>query len=332
LCYDEHGFIYGMRASDTNFYAYNIAQNEWQKKKSLPIKTKSGFGLIYGADDTIYVVTKNQKIVYRYSVVSNEWYLAESLPVKPKTHSAFCRQGDYIYALLGDTLFYRYSLEHNTWQQLKALPVKAKNGTSITSSDDGYIYAITGNKKAFHRYSISANNWSLLDSAPYPIKKGAGLASIGNIIYCLPGGKIKKFYKYEPGSGWYELDSVPIVIKGGNSITPAQGDIYCLLGSSTNLFFRYIPESATKKASSDLIGSLTSNVYTIIYPQLSQTRQNKFSLPQTIIIYNVLGKTILQTTLENKNQLYELIKNLPRGVFFISDNDKNHLRIIKSHY
>ncbi|MEO0072801.1 MAG: choice-of-anchor J domain-containing protein [candidate division WOR-3 bacterium] len=326
LCSDENGFIYGMRVSDTNFYAYDINNDNWSQKKSIPIKTKSGFGLVYGGDETIYVFTKNQKVVYRYAITTNTWHPSESLPIKPKTNTAFCRQNNHIYALLGDTCFYRYSLENNSWERCKGLPVKTKAGTALTGTTDGYLYAITGNKKAFHRYDPNTNSWTLLESAPWRIKKGAALSSNGNTVYALIGGRTKKFYCYQADMGWQELDSVPIEIKGGSSLAAAQGSIYALLGSTTNLFYRYLPEPS-KHLSQPKSLNVLPQLLTII--SSNKDRPDQLPVSQTVVIYNALGVPVGTMELAAKTQLHRILQNMPSGIYFIVDKQRTRFRLIR---
>jgi len=360
LCYDDNNYIYCLRASDTSFYAYNLTTSTWERKRGIPIKPKSGLGLAYGNNDTIYTLTRNKKNFYKYSISGNNWQLAESMPVKLKTSTGFCSYGDYIYCLPGDTTFLRYSNALNTWERVKGIPVKMKPGSALISDTFGFLYALRGTKKEFYRYSVSGNNWEVIESIPIKkVKKGVGLATDGFNIYCMPSGKTKKFFRYNPVTKWQELDSTPEIIKGGGAITAAQGFVYCLPGSKTQSFLRYIPEPTILSAEAKIISVLGGNINTQEFIT-TETQSNKrltedflnlplwlcdsvvffFSEPKTnkpftakieqgqkIYVYNSLGRFV--TTLKTTDDILKPLswKNLSSGIYFICSENQNGLSV-----
>jgi hypothetical protein len=329
ICYGENNFIYALRASDTTFYAYALDGDHWQKKKGLPIKPKAGLGLVYEGNDTLYLMTKNKKAIYRYSITANEWYLGDSLPIKPKTNTALVRHGDYLYFLLGDTFFYRYSIPNKTWERLKGLPVKTKTGTSLAATNDDYLYAITGNKKAFHRYSIATNDWALLESVPVAPKKGAALASDGLNIFCLIGGKTKKFYRYSEPTGWQEIESLPVVIKGGSSLTAAENNIYGLLGSQTSYFYRYISDNSSPKQINPISAKISYRHHT--FSKILQKDSN-LTFPVYLTIYDIVGNLCLKKTITSQTEYHKILKNLGSGIFIIHNSNRSLRKLVKVCY
>ncbi|MCX7785767.1 MAG: choice-of-anchor J domain-containing protein [candidate division WOR-3 bacterium] len=317
------GLIYCLIAGDTSFYVYDINLNDWLQKKGLPVKPKTGLGLVSGNNDTLYALLGNKKKFYKYSVSGNNWQPAESLPLKPKSYTALYSQNGFIYALIGDTIFLRFVIASDTWENIKGIPAKIKNGAALTGDTLGYLYALRGSTKEFYRYSIASNKWSTIDSVPVKVKKGAGLACDGYNVYCLASGKTKKFYKYNPIDKWQEMDSLPFKITGGSTITYAQGKVYCLAGSRTNYFYRYIPEIEKTKET-------TTNSNNINFYSGIQHLETKSLSGYSMFIYDKLGR-LIQKLNDNYNASNILSKkSLPCGIYFLvvrdSSQHKNYVK------
>ncbi|MEO0091405.1 MAG: choice-of-anchor J domain-containing protein [candidate division WOR-3 bacterium] len=353
ICFDSTGFIYSLLANDTAFYAYEIDSNNWHQKKGIPLKPKSGLGLVSGSNDTLYALLRDKKKFYKYSISGNNWLPAESLPKKPKSYTALYSKNGFIYALIGDTTFLRFGMTTNIWENIKGLPVKIKNGVALTGDTFGNLYALRGSSKEFYRYSISGNSWSIIESVPIKVKKGAGLACDGYNVYCLASGKTKKFYRYNPVDKWQELDSLPIKITGGSALTAASGKIYCLAGSRTSNFYRYIPEiEKTSKTTSysnsvnfestsysGLVGSKTTTflrcipktektLRTIINSNNLNSKSSSLlsatSSGHIIFIYDKLGHLVQKLTGNSNLIEIQREKSLPCGVYFLLIKDNNH--------
>ncbi len=310
------GLIYCLRAGDTSFYVYDINSNNWYLKRGIPLKPRSGLRLVSGNNDTLYALLCDKKKFYKYSVSGNNWLMAESLPLKPKSYTALCSKDEYIYALIGDTVFLRFNITSNTWQSIKGIPQKIKNGVALTADTLGYLYAARGSTKEFYRYSIATNSWSIVvDSIPIKIKKGADLVCDGYNIYCLASGSTKKFYRYNPIDKWQEMDSVPIKITGGSALTFALSKVYCLAGSRTNYFYRYYLQ--TEKATCTNAISSNINLASRSYSEASCLSAH------AVLVYDKLGRLVQRLPYPSTltNTLHK--KNLPSGVYFLFIKDRN---------
>jgi hypothetical protein len=314
LCYSEDNFVYCLRASDTAFYAYDIAGNNWLQKKGTISKPKSGLGIVYGGNDTIYMLPRDKKKFYKYSVSGNAWVFADSLPAKPKSYTCLSRYGDYLYYLVGDTSFFRYSIPLNTWERIKGTPVKLKSGAALSEDAADYLYLLRGSKKEFYQYSISGNTWSIVESAPVKVKKGAALTSDGYNVYFLVSGRTKKFFKYNTVNKWQELDSVPLAVKGGGAITYALNKVYCLHGSSTTNFWAYIPSIPKIVLTKQDPPSQFENIMSITNTQSSDHIKS-------VSIYNAFG--CLVSKLNINNFQISSLRNLPSGIYFVHTDTKS---------
>jgi len=346
LCYDGDHTIYSTKSGGTReFWAYDITQNSWAMKETLPPRkgVKGGTSMVFKSD-TVYLLAGN----------------------RPKPESAN---------------FYAYIPSTNSWKVLGTLPPGPynriwKDGSCLTLYNDT-IYAMKGSDKQGYFYKYDGTNWTLLDSIPKvdtikraistirlkttnkTTKDGASMTSGGGKIYIMKGGGSTALWKWTVGSGFSMStdDTIPRLnaksyAKTGASLAYANGAVLLLKGNNTNEFWRYIPtieKSNVKVQMSKVIQNVIaseseaiSNILPILnispnpFTKLTTIRYTVPVLGKVSLkLYNASGRLVQNILDDNQHAgCYSIklaSKNLTKGIYFIKyevNNNYSNLKII----
>ncbi len=227
--------IFALQGANTrNFFAYQILEDTWVAKCTMPYALKEGS------------VTPIKK--------------------KVKAGGALTIYNNTIYAFKGSSTneFWQYMPGQDTWIRKTNIPEYSRNSTKRTKVKAGgalvtygdSIYAFKGgNTQEFWVYVMSKDSWyQRKDLSAYDgtrlkkIKGGASLAIKDSIIYALVGGSTNLFYSYIPGQdSWYKLGdalfgsyaTIRKKIKDGASLAVVDDKIYTFKGGNTTDFGCY---------------------------------------------------------------------------------------------
>lgn len=270
-------YIYAFKGNNRcEFYKYNIADNTWATKESIPAigsmgkkKTvKKGAALAVKEGKAYGVKGNNSLEFWQYDPLASgvyNWKQFADVPmggknVKEGAGMATVRIGDttYIYFLKGSGTFEFYRFDGTAWTSMANAPGGTsgkgfKNGSCIGYNGDSLIYALKASYNEFFAYNINSNTWTTLLNLPLTgssgkkkkVKDGAGVAPLGGYMYALKGGNTTEFWQYQADSNkWAQAPDIPLGtkrVKGGGSLVyaPAVNCLYALKGNNTTEFYSY---------------------------------------------------------------------------------------------
>jgi hypothetical protein len=277
---DATGFIYAFKGNNRcEFYKYNITDNAWFTKESIPAYGASGRkkavkkgASMTKAGDKLYATKGNNSLEFwRYAPAGADaypWTQLTNVPfglknIKEGSGSVTVAFGEttYVYLLKGSGTreFYRFNILTNTWEPRADAPAGTsgktfKNGSCITFDGANAIYALKASYNEFFAYNCSTNTWNTLTALPFignlgkkkKVKDGAGVANHGNVVYALKGGNTLEFWFYRTDSGkWTQGRDMPIGggkrVKGGGALVYAAmpNALFAFKGNNTFEFWRY---------------------------------------------------------------------------------------------
>ncbi|MEO0132127.1 MAG: choice-of-anchor J domain-containing protein [candidate division WOR-3 bacterium] len=245
LTYVPQKGIYAFVGNKTNlFYHYNIENNTWTPKRSLPngLFVGNGASLCNDGENNIYAIVGNKTTKFlMYNIARDTWNELQDVPLRAPNSKkevkiaggaglAYVKSenGDYVYLVKGNntTQFFRYKIAADTWDTLVAqIPLgptgkaKVKDGSAITTDGQYFIYLVKGGTVSeFYLYNVSSDTWINLDGIPttFPnakkIGKGTALAyTITNFvpqIYALKGNSYE-FWRYNiQTNSWRACDNI----------------------------------------------------------------------------------------------------------------------------
>jgi hypothetical protein len=241
--------LYALKGNNRQeFYAYDIGDNAWYTKESIPIdpynkkKVNKGARLAYNKHsnpDIIYALKGNNTLeLWAYDVDSNYWSPKSNVPFNPALVKkvkggaglVFMKQGSqhYLYLLKGNNTneFYGYHCQADTWiKTLRQPPLgpdikKYKDGSCMTVVEDD-IYLLKGGAKfnEFYRYNTAEDSWFIMESIPKynaitkkktKVKDGGAMCYDGDsLIYAFKGGS-QEFWAYNINQHtWSAKDTIP---------------------------------------------------------------------------------------------------------------------------
>ncbi|MGQ9707497.1 MAG: SBBP repeat-containing protein [bacterium] len=278
LAFASESLVFAFKGNNTTeFYCFNIKDQTWTEKESIPgigasgskKRVKGGASLAADADGKIYALKGNNTLEFwRYSIISNQWQQMKDFPagdkrVKAGAGMVYVPGGNRLYALRGGNTadFYAYSIDGDSWTKLQSVPLgtrnrRVKDGSAVAFDGDSTIYLLKGNTYEFWAYRLSADTWIKLpeisDSKINPkrrkMKKGASLVYDPDFVrvYATKGGKQTEFWYFDVlGNNWVETtDTLPRAPSnrgpyGGAAMVYGKGKIYALKGNKTREFWRY---------------------------------------------------------------------------------------------
>jgi len=139
-------------------------------------------------------------------------------------------------------------------------PVLTYGDSDSVVGPDGKLYLVTEyrNDSYFIRYDNEIRKWEFLDTPSAKLGyRGVAVASDGvKYIYCLPGGSLNSFFRYDiTTNSWSKMADLPVTSDVGSDITFATSGgssyIYAFRGNSSNTLWQYniSANSWTQKAS-----------------------------------------------------------------------------------
>jgi hypothetical protein len=228
--------IFALQGANTrNFLAYQILEDTWVAKCTMPYALKEGSitpikkkvkagGALTVYNNTIYAFKGGSTSEFwQYLPGRDTWLKKTAIPeyasgsvkrTKVKAGGALVTYGDSIYAFKGGNTqeFWIYNINQDTWLQRKSLIAydgtrlkKIKGGASLTIKDN-IIYALVGGStNLFYSYTPGQDSWIELIDAHFgsyattrkKIKDGASMVVIDNKIYAFKGGNTTDFGCYD---------------------------------------------------------------------------------------------------------------------------------------
>lgn len=231
------GYLYMVKGNGTyEFWSYAMASNVWEPLPPVPVKSKSGSGIVYypddfkdGSGDRLYLLAGGKNAFFCYNVGAREWTLLDSAPYgggKPKyaggsflVHDGRGTLYAHQSAVVDDSnhFMFRYYPQSEEWDRtpLKGLPLYGTEGgkpNKKKKSKDGgagvwfqdQLYALKGGgSQGLYRYDVEMSRWLEVDTIPATadgkrgVKAGGSLAAWGNFaLYILRGNKSSEMWPY----------------------------------------------------------------------------------------------------------------------------------------
>ncbi|MEO0075046.1 MAG: SBBP repeat-containing protein [candidate division WOR-3 bacterium] len=324
--------IYALRGRNTCcFYAYDIAQDSWTEKCSVPIlscnkikKVKNGAAMT-AHNGLIYAFKGNStRDFYTYDPTSDSWIMKSSIPAfasgslketKVKAGGALVTCGDYIYAFKGGNTdeFWMYDINADTWIQKRSITTplgkKVKAGGALTAKGCT-IYAFVGNNsKYFYSYLVAEDSWIQMRDVSFgrikkTIKDGAALVVKDDKIFAFKGGNNYDFGYYSiPLDTWITLEIVPGVkkVSAGGAMVAHGAFIYAIKGNDTKEFWRYTLASDSASKFDRQIQENKTIMSDRNYSQINPTLISKIVKNSLVVNYCLPTATKVQLTLYDVN-------------------------------
>jgi hypothetical protein len=301
LCYGD-GYVYAIKGGNRqDFYAYNIIQDTWTERCTIPQQIRVGAG---------WVVLKKPKA-------------GAALVYAPITGR--------VYLLIGNRsrFFLTYNRILNDWQLLDDIPMgyppkKVKSGGAMTVGGDTIFALKGGSSNAFYGYICSRDTWVNLKSVPEGpsgkrIKAGAALAYYQGRVYCFKGGNTTEWWiYYQQQDTWVQGTPIPFSpqrrkkVKRGSALVTTDSLIYAFKGANTQEFWAYgpgfdsfvaLPTSANGPAGEMVQKKITFGLWTYPNPAFNQVKIHYGVTQKTKIridVYNVLGERVKTLVNEEK--------------------------------
>lgn len=211
----------------TTFLHYNLENNTWTQKASIPngwgVVTK-GAALCNDGSAKIYATIGNSnngdgRDFLVYDIEQNIWLRLDPVPFvgrKPKKMGsgagmAYIRQnGGYVYVVKGNNTneFYAYSVQNNTWDTTLSFvdlgqsgKAKVKDGSSITTDGNYFIWLLKGKHSEFFCYDVQSDNWferKYIPNKPEGYKAVSKGSAMAYFVYGPTG--IPSIYTFKGGS------------------------------------------------------------------------------------------------------------------------------------
>ncbi len=327
--------IYALQGGNTkNFYAYDIAQDTWVSRCTIPYglkpngrintkRVKAG-GALAAYNDRVYAFKGNgTSEFWCYLPGQDSWFAMRSITelaagmskaTKVKAGGALVTVADSIFAFKGGNTneFWVFDIQNDTWYQRASLVtsgptgiVKKIKGGAALAVKDSIIYAfVGGNTNYFYEYIIPQGIWTKLADVSFgyvkrKIKDGAALTETDGKIFALKGGAMWDFGYYDVGGNtWITKEVIPgLKVKAGAAMVSYDDRIYVLQGSNTNQFWRYTLSGSlpvVSTKSNTEKSIMTRNISPVLY-SLVNVKPNPF-INLTTISFNVAepGKVSLK--------------------------------------
>lgn len=259
--------IYCLKGNNTcEFYLYNIADNLWTTRESIPAFGRSGKkkavkkgGALTQIAGKVYAFKGNGTLEFWCYDPNSDGYPWSQLTDVPEG-SKTIKEGagacgvmidgsPYIYLLKGSNTgeFYRYNTATGNWETRTSAPAGVsgkffKNGSCITFNGANTIYALKANYNELFAYDIAGNTWLQKTSLPMigssgkkkKVKDGAGIAAVDEAqVYALKGGNTLEFWYYLADSDkWWQKEEMPT--GGGKKVKAGGALTWCPQGMVTD--------------------------------------------------------------------------------------------------
>jgi len=274
LTYVPNSGIYAFTGNrTTGFFQYDVINNIWNSKASVPSLVGKGATLCNDGMNKIYaVVGNNSKTFMSYNISNSQWSVLESVPLGPRKKKlyggsglAFVPKGDsnFVFLVKGNRTreFYAYYVQGDTWLRRESIPVGYSPrilpdyGSSTATDGYNYIYLLKSTTNELYVYNVTNNTWTAArglpfgDLRPTKVKAGGSLThNCANRLYAFKGGNTREFWCYSiSNNNWsntsYDIPLYPSnkKISNGAALTFAEGSIYALKGNGTTEFLKFIP-------------------------------------------------------------------------------------------
>ncbi len=326
--------LFALQGGNTkNFYAYNITENTWAPRCTIPYSLRSNGSVTKKKVKAGSALTAYNNIIYAfkgnttsefwcYLPGQDTWIAKHSITeiaagltkaTKVKAGGSLVTAADSIFAFKGGNTneFWVYDIQQDTWYQRPSLITsdgkKIKAGAALTVKDS-IIYAfVGGSTNHFYEYIIPQGTWTKLADVSFgtsstirrKIKDGAALTEMNGKIFALKGGNTSDFGYYDIGGNtWNTREIIPGgKVKAGAAMVSYNRQIFTLKGSNTNKFLRYTPSislPAVSRKSNTEKSIMAGNISPVLY-SLVDVKPNPF-INSTTISYNVAepGKVSLK--------------------------------------
>ena len=270
----DPSYVYALKGNGRyEFYAYNLTDNTWTAKESIPAigtagkkkAVKKGSALL-GMTGKVYGCKGGGTLEFwEYDPTTGHWTQKADVTAGAKT----LKEGagavgvnvsgtDYIYLLKGSGTqeFYRYNIGTGIWEARASAPLgtsgKAYKNGSALATDGTTIWAVKGSYNEVFAYNIATDAWLQKTTLPLigslgkkkKVKDGAGMAHHGSYVYALKGGNTNEFWRYQYDSDkWLQMPDIPAgtgkMVKGGGALVGADNALYAFKGNNTLDFFKY---------------------------------------------------------------------------------------------
>jgi Tol biopolymer transport system component len=271
--------VFAFKGNNTcEFYSYDLNQDGWTTRESIPAYGRSGrkktvgLGgtLAAGGDGRIYATKgNNSREFWRYTPGADgtgQWWELDSVPgvKRPGSGTAAVAADSTIYLLKGShtSEFLQYDARNGTWQTKSDAPRGRYSyhtyiaGSCLAYDGDSTIYCLKGRYNDFSSYNIRNNTWTTLESLPFYAAPGSKKTKVGDGaamvcedggVYALKGGRTQEMWRYDPATHkWFVAPNVPVgpssrPVYSGGSLVKAGVCLWVLRGNGTLDFMWHVP-------------------------------------------------------------------------------------------
>ena len=229
------GYLYAVRGGgNSNFWLYDIAQDDWSDLENVPAQVNDGSMLQYDGSRYVYLTPGGDNTLFQFDTCngveeecSQIWTSlhvtdfnnpnetdGQKLSVGADgvydgRNNLYITQGGYYpyfskYTISADPV---HGETGNVWTPLTQAPAGFYNGGCMAyDGENENIYALTGNTRMkFFLYSIASGEWTELPDAPATISHGASMVVYDGYIYIQRGGGATNFYRFNIEENSWEL-------------------------------------------------------------------------------------------------------------------------------
>ena len=275
------GRLFLIRGASNLFYEYDIPNDLWNSKATLPAAAGTGSAMVWVSTGTeagqswLYAIRGGaQDHFYRYNIAEDYWQTMANLPDAVAGGAAMVWTGGadiFVSSPAAGGPFWRYNIPNNRWNNVADGGDPADYGVAFglgggLTWDGTYVYGLRGGTlKTFKRYSPSGDAWTDLTGAPENVGAGGSLLYTGgNSIYAIRGGGNTDLWHYDiETSSWVVLPNLPSPVgtNTGNRLAyhsdnGALDHLYIWRGATANDLWCFRRDITAPSA----IGDLTASV------------------------------------------------------------------------
>jgi len=259
--------VYVLRGGGTtDFWQYDISQNEWRTLPGTPAAVGDGGGIVEIASYTFCTQGAshfalaalgggNTNAFWIFDINAATWCAGPPTPALVGSGGAIAqlqRLGE-VYALrgAGTSEFWKFGT-NGQWVRLADTPGPVNSGGALvgvnhgTASQRDVLYALEGGgSTALWKYDVATDTWSHQSDVPAPVGPGGAIASPnvggdpeGTLDILQGGGSSMVWALNVSANAWKMIDVAPgPVTAGGASSSQFNGCDFALLGGSSSQFF-----------------------------------------------------------------------------------------------
>jgi hypothetical protein len=271
----------------------------------------------------------------KYNISNNTWTTLTNLP-NSMTQTSAVALNNFIY-ITGGSLgvtqqyFFKYDSITNTYTTLAPPTIQRSNGKLVVYNNKIYClggHGTFGVTNDFSVYDELLNTWSSLSPMPFSLTKVATTVK-GDYLYVFGGAILPlltphyEYFAYDFLNNTWSVanDLIPVAMMNG--IASYNDTIYIPNGTLSQKYY------CGSGVVTGINNAITPNAI-IAYPNptTGMLTINGTEI-ETINVYDISGRMVLQQTYNKTNHVVLDVKNLSKGLYQVIVNNKTPIKIVK---